>query len=91
MNGLLECATATVLPSELNATLSPESGGKAAGFAYLVPNPESDHGYAVTYGLPEWATAIAVLSGLNATLFAAPVGNVTGFEYLVPNPEAVHG
>jgi hypothetical protein len=70
--------------------------GGVAGFAYLVPNPEPDHGYADTNGGEKGAessctTAIAEPSGLNATPFAIPAGNVAGLEYLVPNPFPDHG
>jgi len=75
----------------LKATSCPPPAGKVAGFEYLVPKPEPDHGYAVTYGDVLWATAMAVPSPLKATPFPVPAGKVAGFEYLVPKPEEDHG
>jgi hypothetical protein len=62
-----------------------------AGFAYLVPNPETDHGYVDINGVVSWETAISDPEGLKATPYPLPVGNVTGFAYLVPKPEPDHG
>jgi hypothetical protein len=58
MNGVVLCATAIALPLGLKATPSAFPVGSVAGLAYLVPNPETDHGYANTYGEKVCATAI---------------------------------
>jgi len=66
--------------------------GSVDGFAYLVPKPLDDHGYAYIYGVASVVTAIASLLGLKATPFPLnPPGRVAGSEYLVPNPEPDHG
>ena len=66
--------------------------GSVAGSAYLVPNPEEDHGYTETYGEASPVTAIAVPTPLKATEVPLPDagGSVAGLAYLVPNPEPDH-
>jgi len=41
----------------LNAGATPKVPGKVAGSEYFAPNPELDHGYAVTYGDILWPIA----------------------------------
>ena len=68
MNGVVVCATAIADPSGLKATPRPSPAGNVAGFAYFVPNPEADQGYAVTKGEVSCATAIALGAGNGATV-----------------------
>jgi hypothetical protein len=79
-------------PLELKATPYTDPPGKVAGFAYLVPKPEPDHGYVLMVGEPvKLPKAIADPSGLKATSKPVPPASVDGFVYLVPKPEPLQG
>ena len=75
----------------MKATSNPVPPGNVVGSENFVPNPEPDHGYAITKGDDPYATAIAALSGENETPLPVFVGKFAGFENLVPNPELDHG
>jgi hypothetical protein len=77
-------------------TIAESSGAKVTAFglyklfglglAYLVPKPEDDHGYTVTYGEVLCATARYAPVEPNATLLPFAGGRVAGLVNLDPKP-----
>jgi hypothetical protein len=87
--GVVEFATAMQELSGLNATSAPPPKsvpfGKVLGLEYIAPNPEFDHGYALTNGVAPCVDAMKLPFGLKATSLT-PFCEVAGFVYRVPNP-----